>query len=77
VTTKTETPTKKDPVSLEEFKLLKNLERAERRLRGLNAAKADDVAEHNEGIKTGKEDRDHALKSLDDFRNGIQKLPLE
>ena len=60
----------------QELALLRALEKSERKVFQLTAAKADDVADHNEGIKAAQEDRTAILKTIEDFRNGIRALPL-
>ena len=61
----------------QELALLRALEKSERRIFRLSAAKTDDVADHNEGIKAAQEDRAAILKTIEDFRNGIRALPLD
>lgn len=79
------TPIKKDKFELpetaneieQELALLRALEKSERKIFRLFAAKTDDVADHNEGIKAAQEDRAAILKTIEDFRNGIRALPLD
>ena len=74
--TPAKTDPERDPID-QELALLRALERSERNINRLVEAKADDVAEHNEGIKAAQEDRTAILKTIADFRNGIRALPLE
>lgn len=75
--TKKPKPDPNAPPDPNEINLLRSLERSERTVRRLMEAKADDVAAHNEGIKDAQESRNAILKSLEDWRNGVQSLPLE
>lgn len=71
------TPKKDAPADQAEVNLLRALERAERSIGRLIAAKEDDVEGHNAGIKEAKANRKSVLGAIDDYRNGVQPLPLE
>lgn len=65
------------PATPEEVNLLRSLERAERKIGRLIGAKEDDVDQHNAAIKEAKNDRAAVLAALQDYRNGVQALPLD
>ncbi len=71
------TPKKVTPAGQAEVNLLRSLERSERTIGRLIGAKEDDVEQHNAGIKEAKADRASILGAIDDYRNGVQSLPLE
>ena len=71
------TPNKPKPADQAEVELLRALERSERTIGRLIGIKEDDVEQHNAGIKEAKADRTSILAAIDDYRNGVQALPLE
>ena len=71
------TPNKPKPADQAEVELLRALERSERTIGRLIGIQEDDVEQHNAGIKEAKADRTSILAAIDDYRNGVQALPLE
>jgi hypothetical protein len=69
--------TPEKPAEQEEVNLLRALEKSERRIIQLVGEKELAVDEHNTGIKEAKADRRSVLAAIQDYRQGVQSLPLE
>lgn len=68
--------TPEKPAEQAEVNLLRALEKSERKIIELVGQKELAVDEHNTGIKEAKSDRRSILDSIQDYRLGLQKLPL-